>query len=111
MGTQQWALQGYSYTHIGANGTFTIITALAQANQTPANPAGCQGLYAGVALNSPGSSWTLTVYDGTAAQNIVIAIITSSSATPVSNFPLQLKNGLTVVASGTTPGSATVAWI
>jgi len=97
------ALTGYKYAHIASNGTFNIITSLPQVN-------GVLGLFAGVALNSPGSSWTLTVYDGPNGTGNVVGVVSSVNATPPSNFPLQLTTGLSVVASGTTPGSATVAY-
>lgn len=104
MSGQQMALTGYKYLHVASNGTFNIISSLPQTN-------GLLGLFAGVALNSPGASWTVTVYDGPNGTGNVIAVVSSSNATPPSNFPLQLLAGLSVVAAGTTPGSATIAYL
>jgi len=107
----QPVLQGYKYAHINANGTTNIITSLSTPSGAPANPVGSLGLFAGVALNSPGTSWTITVYDGPNGTGNIIAVVSSTNATPPSNFPLQLTTGLSVVAAGSTPGSATVAYL
>ena len=100
------APQGFNYTRINANGTFSIFTLTSQ------NPSGPLGLYGGVMINAPGTGWTLTVYDGSVGQNIVVAVVSpgASFAPPPPPFPLNLVNGLTVVAAGTA-GDATIAWL
>ena len=64
MSGTQWAIQGYKYAHVAANGTVTLITSLMQPNGTAANPAGSLGIFAGASLNSPGSAWTVVIWDG-----------------------------------------------
>lgn len=101
----QQALQGYNYAHINANGTFNLVGAIAKAG------AGLLGLFAGIVINTPGSVWTLTVYDGPNGTGNVVGLITPSQYAPPSNLPLQMLLGLSVVAAGTTAGSATVAYL
>ena len=104
-GRTQSAPAGFNYTHIAANGTFTIFALVS------GNPSGPLGLFAGISINNPGTTWVLTVYDGSAAQNVVIAIFSPTVTLPPWPNPVGLSNGLTVVASGATPGDATVAWL
>lgn len=85
------------YTHIAANGNTSIanVTALES-----------------VVVNTAGSAWTLTVYDGTSAAGAVIAVINASNQ---GNFlyhdVVPASGNIFVVAAGTTPGDATVSTI
>lgn len=98
---------GANYTHLNANTATAIITGPIGPNATPA----CAGLLFGLEINTPGTSWVITLYDGTVAQNIVIAVIASAAAQDFRPMtPIQLKNGLTFSAAGTA-GDCTVIWL
>jgi hypothetical protein len=99
------APQGFNSTRINANGTFTIFTLVAN------NPSGPVGLFGGIQVNAQGTTWTLTIYDGSVAQNVIIGVLAPTAPMPLGGNPFALVNGLTVVAAGTTPGDVTVAWL
>jgi hypothetical protein len=92
-----------NYTEIHTNATTTIITAIG-AGVAPL------GILLGLFVNNPGATWQAIVYDGTAAQNIIVATWVSGTS-PSVTYRVRLKNGLTVVTSGTTPGSLTLSWL
>src|SRR5258708_23939820 len=92
-----------SYTEIHTNATTTIIAALG-AGVPPL------GILLAILVNNPGATWQAIVYDGTAAQNIIVATWVSGTS-PALPYRVRLKNGLTLVTSGTTPGSLTVSWL
>jgi hypothetical protein len=102
-GRTQLAPQGFNWTHIASSATFTILSALTGST-------GPLGLFGGILINAAGTSWVVTVYDGSVAQNVVVATFTAALGQLPLNFPLQLNNGLTVVTSGTA-GDLTVAWL
>jgi hypothetical protein len=78
---------------ISSNGTVTV----------SANPA---SLLHSVVINDPGSSWVLAVYSDT-TQTTRIANIKPTAPTTLW-FDAVCQQGISVVASGTTAGSATL---
>jgi hypothetical protein len=92
-----------NYTEIHTNTTTNIITALG-AGVPPL------GILLGLFVNNPGATWQAILYDGPAANNIIIATWVSGTS-PGLPYRVRVKNGLVVVTSGTTPGSLTVSWL
>lgn len=82
----------FSYTHINTNTTTSIKTSA--------------GILNSICINNPGSAWVVTVNDGANP----IAIITPSTGQDSMVYECSFINGLSVVTTGTTPGSITVNW-
>jgi hypothetical protein len=101
---------GFKYLHIAANGTFNLITSLGAGGSNAALPQGSLGLLGGVAVNNPGASWTVTIYDGPGGTGNIVAAITPAQTDVLLDFPLQMLSGLSAVAAGTTPGDMTIAY-
>lgn len=82
-------------------GNFTNITLAAPTTTTVR---GKKGTLHKIIVNKAAANGVITVYDGTAAQAVVIATITSPATLLQNHFVLeyncQVKNGITVVTSG-----------
>lgn len=87
-----------NYSHLNANGT-TVLTSV-----------GCK-LHT-VSINTKGAAAnTLTLYDGTVAQNVIIAIIdTVNLATNVLVYDVDTRNGLTAVMATGTAADVTISF-
>jgi hypothetical protein len=92
-----------SYTEIHTNTTTTIISAIGLGVPP-------FGILLGLFVNNPGASWQAIVYDGPAANNVIVATWVTGTS-PSLTYKVRLKSGLVVVTSGTTPGSLTVSWL
>jgi hypothetical protein len=92
-----------NYTEIHTNATTTIISAIGLG--VPPS-----GILLGLFVNNPGASWQAIVYDGPAANNVIVATWVTGTS-PSLTYRVRLKSGLVVVTSGTTPGSLTVSWL
>ncbi len=102
---------GFKYAHINSNTTTNLITSTGSGNPLNANPPGSVGLLGAVIVNSPGATWTITVYDGpNGTGNIVKQITNPTAAIEGATVALQMTTGLSVVTSGTTPGDVTIAY-
>lgn len=84
-------------THIAADGTTAI------ASQT---------IYLShVTINTKGAlANTVTLYDGTVAQGVILAIIDTTVSIGTLLYDVTLMNGLTVVMATGTAADVTVAW-
>lgn len=80
---------------ISANGTTTI-----------SGNAGT--LLHAIAVNDPGSAWAIAIYSDTTQTNRIGNLKPSALATVF--YDVVCASGLSVVASGTTPGSVTVSY-
>jgi hypothetical protein len=94
---------GVNYTPLSANGTTTIKTG--------------PGQFFGFQVINAGTTWTITVYDNTAASGNLLspnAQTISSANNYLSGIPAALginfSTGLTIVLAGTTPGTINILW-
>lgn len=94
--------QGFSFTHISANTTTTIINGVGPST-------GTAGILHMVTVNNPGTSWVVTLYDNTTNSGTVVGVISPTASTPPLMYDAQLKVGLTVAATGTA-GDLTILW-
>lgn len=92
----------WNYTHINTSATFTPIVAVG-AGVDP------EGIFGGVEVNAPGTTWTISVYDGAVSgANLICAI---SAAAGVSyRRSTRLKNGSLNVVTAGTAGDCTILW-
>lgn len=68
------------------------------------------GILHSICVNTPANTGTATVYDGTATQAVVIAVITEYTGVAVCYlYDVNLINGLTVVTA-TAAGNLTVSY-
>jgi hypothetical protein len=87
------------YKELAANATTTLKTG--------------PGYLQGITVNNAGTSWTLQIFDSVAGSGTAIAggtAFTVPAAGTGLNYDYGFSNDLTIVASGTTAGSITVAW-
>jgi hypothetical protein len=101
------AVRKLNYTHINANGT----TNIGGPSSTVANQR-CNFL-GSVTVNTVGVGNTLTLYDGPAANNIVIAVLSTvltGPATIAYDAMLTSGLGLTAVLAGGTAADITICW-
>lgn len=68
------------------------------------------GTLMGVIVNTAGTSWTATLYDGTSSSGTLLGTVSLNAVGPISFPGLGFKTGLFVQPAGTTPGSFTVAY-
>jgi hypothetical protein len=85
----------HSAKEIAANGTATI-----------SQNGGC--LLHAIAVNDPGSGWAVAVFNDVTQTNRIANLKPTALGTVF--FDVVCPNGLSVVASGTTPGSITVSF-
>ena len=84
-------------THVGANGTTSFATQPTYLSHVTINTRGANGN-------------TVTIYDGTAAQNVVLAVIDTTVSLGTLLYDVNLTNGLTVVMANGNAADVTVAW-
>lgn len=92
---QQVAIDTYTYFHIASNATFNVKTSAGKLHV--------------VAVNNPGASWVINIYDNASGSGTVIGI-ENPFTTGTIEYDVQFVNGLTIITSGTTPGDITVAF-
>jgi len=63
------------------------------------------GIFFGFSVNTAGSAWTATVYDGTDTSGKLLYTIDLNTVGPVVTPPTIFNTGLFVVTAGTTAGS------
>jgi hypothetical protein len=85
----------YSYRHISGNATTTVKTG--------------PGILHALTINSAGSDWAITVYDGPAGTGTVLATITPVTGSTLT-YDVAFATGCTVVTSGTKAGDVTVSY-
>jgi hypothetical protein len=85
----------YSYRHISGNATTTVKSG--------------PGILHAVTVNSAGSDWAITVYDGPADTGTVLATITPVAGSTLT-YDLGFASGCTLVTSGTKAGDITVSY-
>lgn len=88
--------QRFNWTNIASNTTTPILTK--------------PGVLHTVTVNTSGSAWVITVYDGPVLAANKIATITPGATEETFTYDVILNNGLTIVTAGTTAGDLTVAY-
>jgi len=100
----------WSYLHINTNGTFVIIGTGGTYTQIGGGVPP-KGILGGVEVNTVGSTWTVSIYDGPAVAANLVAVITPGTGQPDLEGPIKLLRGLIIVTAGTTPGDVTVKYV
>ena len=63
------------------------------------------GILMGLSVNTAGSAWEATIYDGTSASGTLLYTVSLDTVGPIT-FPMTIFNtGLFILTSGTTAGS------
>lgn len=85
-------------THIASSATFTL---------SP-NPG---TILNRIAINAPGTTWTITVLDWAGSgPTSTVAIITGATAGKWFEYDAVMNNGLSITTAGAGPGDITVVW-
>ena len=88
-----------------------LLSAPITTNTTTTINVGSGAIFAGLLVNTAGSAWVTSIYDGNPSSGGgLLATIPISEVGPIESPLLQCTGGLYVVTSGTTPGSITVAF-
>lgn len=66
------------------------------------------GVLTGLSVNTAGSAWTATIYDGTSTSGTKLYTIDLNAVGPIAIPPTRFVTGLFVQTAGTTAGSAQV---
>ncbi len=65
------------------------------------------GILMGLSVNTAGSAWTATIYDGTSTSGTLLYTVDLNTVGPITFPPTRFVNGLFIVTAGTTAGSVT----
>lgn len=84
-------------------------TRIATSVTTVLNSRPIGGVLRQIVINAPGTGWTITVFDNTAASGATIAVITPTAPATL-EYDLQYTQGLTILTAGATPGDITVVY-
>lgn len=68
------------------------------------------GVLAGVIVNTAGTSWTVTFYDGTSTSGTQLAVLAGDTAGPIVLPPIKFKTALFVETAGSSAGALQVAY-
>lgn len=63
------------------------------------------GILYGFTVNTAGSAWTATVYDGTSTAGKLLYTLSLDATGPIQTPPTIFNTGLFIVTAGTTAGS------
>lgn len=63
------------------------------------------GILYGLSVNTAGSAWVATIYDGTSASGTLLYTVDLNAVGPIVTPPTIFNIGLFIVTSGTTAGS------
>lgn len=63
------------------------------------------GVLFGLSVNTAGSAWTATIYDGTSASGKLLYTVGLDAVGPVTTPPTIFNTGLFIVTAGTSAGS------
>lgn len=69
------------------------------------------GVFKGIAINSIGTTVTITIYDNTAASGTKIATISGVLPLQRINFGVKFSTGLTIVTTGVAAADMTVMYL